>query len=93
MYILDTDLNNKITSIEDVKKYYRGEVYIVSQKEYNKIIEDDADVNLVFVINDLTQNYVRIFELKSGRALYYKRSVVHSKYPAGVIKYHIKKWN
>ncbi len=93
LYILDTDLNDKITSIEDVKKYYRGEVYVVSQEEYNELIEDDADVNLVFVMNDSTQNYVRIFELKSGRSLYYKRSIVHSKYPAGVIQYHIKKWN
>ncbi len=93
LYILESDLNDKIKSIEDVKKHYDGEVYVVSLEEYTKLIEDNADVNLVYVINDSTQNYVQVFEQKTGRCLYYKRSVVHPTYPAGVIRYHIKKWN
>ncbi len=93
LYILESDLNDKIKSIEDVKKHYDGEVYVVSLEEYSKLIEDNADVNLVYVINDMSQNYVQVFEQKTGGCLYYKRSVVHPTYPAGVIRYHIKKWN
>ena len=92
LYICKKDLNDKITSVEDVKQYYDGDVYVVEKDEYAKLIKENTDVNIVFCINDFTQNYVRIFEVTTGRALYYKRSVVHEKYPSGIIKYHIKKW-
>lgn len=92
LYVCKKDLNDKITSVEDIKQLYKGEVYVVSQDEYVKLIEENTDVHIVFCINDFSQNYVRIFEVKTGRALYFKRSVVHEKYPEGIIKYHIKKW-
>lgn len=92
VYILKSDLNDKITSLDDIKSYYDGEVYVVSQEEYNDLILEDDDVNIVNCVYDTEQNYVRIINAKSGEVIYFVRSVVHSKYPAGVIKYHLKKW-
>ena len=92
LFFLESQLNNKIKSAEDIKKYYKGEFEVISVDKYTELIKANDDVNVVNIITDNKQNYVQVFNVKSGTIYYYGRSVVHELYPPGILKYHLKKW-
>jgi len=66
LYILDYYLNKKIKNIADIKKKYDGEVYIVTEKELEKIVEKNENIN-IFICDT---GYMRGMKNKPGETKY-----------------------
>ncbi len=48
LYILDKYLSDRVKNVDDIKKLYTGEVYVVTEKEIENIIKKNEDINLLF---------------------------------------------
>ena len=93
LYILDIDLNNKITSVADIKKSYSGKVYVVSQEELAAKIKSGEEVNVFFCARSSSKSYVHVYNTATGDEYYNSFNLISKKWPAGIIPYHFKKWN
>ncbi|NVK66674.1 MAG: hypothetical protein HWE22_18925 [Flavobacteriales bacterium] len=92
IYILDTDLNPIIASIEDIKSKYKGDVEVVSKERYNELIESGSDINIFFSFDNNGYNYGTIFNVKTGDLIFFLRTPVHKKSPTGLVPSHLRKW-
>lgn len=93
LYLLQSDLNDKITSEQDIKEYYKGEVKIISIEELSQRIKDGEDINILFCTRSTTKSYLHIYNAKTGKEYYNAFNLISNKYPAGLISFHLKKWN
>jgi hypothetical protein len=93
LYLLESDLNDKITSVADIKKDYIGEVSIISKEELTDKIKAGEDINVFFCTKSSTKSYVHIYNAATGEEYYNSFNLITKKWPAGIIPYHFKKWN
>tara|TARA_B110000285_G_scaffold216797_1_gene264440 strand:- start:401 stop:1237 length:837 start_codon:yes stop_codon:yes gene_type:complete len=93
LYLLNSDLNDRITSEQDIKEHYKGEVKIISREELSQKIKDSEDINILFCARSTTKSYLHIYSAKTGEEYYNAFNMVTNKYPAGLISFHLKKWN
>ena len=94
LYLLETDLNDKVTSEKDIKDGgYEGKVKVVSKEELAKKIKDGEDVNILFCARSSTKSYIHVYNASTGDEYYNSFNLVTKKWPAGIIPYHFKKWN
>jgi hypothetical protein len=93
LYLLETDLNDKITSEEDLKADYVGQVKVISQEELSNKIKAGEDVHILFCARSSTKSYLHVYNAKTGEEYYNSSNMVTKKWPAGIIPYHYKKWN
>lgn len=95
LYILDTDLNNRVKSVEDIRKDYTGKVYVVSEKEMAEIINKDEDANIFFCVGSigLKKAFDYVYSIKTGEKLYDGFNIISTLWPSGIIYYHYKNWN
>lgn len=93
VYILESDLNTKITSLEDIKKYYKGEVIILSKDELANKIKIGEDINIFYCSRTIGYSYVHIYNAATGIEYYSLYMGINKNMPAGIIPFHLKKWN
>jgi hypothetical protein len=93
LYLLETDLNGKITSESDIKENYIGEVQVISKEELANKIKEGEDVNILFCARSSTKSYLHVYNAATGEEYYNSFNLVTKKLPAGIIPYHLKKWN
>ena len=106
LYILDKYLNKQIKNISDIKEHYKGEVYVISDPEFKKLLIGNDDINLFvckalevfggqppnYYLQMATVNYV--YNLKTGALLYYDLfNHVNIMHPVGINKFYLNKWN
>tara|TARA_B100000809_G_scaffold233571_1_gene250378 strand:- start:526 stop:1353 length:828 start_codon:yes stop_codon:yes gene_type:complete len=93
LYLLESDLNDKIKTVADIKKDYVGEVSIISKAELTNKIKAGDDINVFFFTKSSTKSYVHIYNAATGEEYYNSFNLITKKWPAGIIPYHFKKWN
>ena len=64
LYVLESDLNEKITSVEDIKQDYTGEVYVISKSEMNELIKAKKDVHIFICIKTAGKAWDYIYNIK-----------------------------
>lgn len=93
LFLLKTDLNDKITSEEDIKENYVGKVKVISKEELSNKIKVGEDVHILFCARSSTKSYLHVYNANTGEEYYNSFNLVTKKWPAGIIPYHFKKWN
>ncbi|MFK7785468.1 MAG: hypothetical protein AB8B56_10145 [Crocinitomicaceae bacterium] len=91
-YVLESDLNEIVESDITIKAYFNGDVKIVSKEEYAELINSTQNVNIFLSLEDMGYNYAQVFNVKSGKLLFYKRHPITKKATDGLSPSHLKTW-
>lgn len=103
LYVLQTDLNDKLPSLAAIEEIYSGEIQVIPFSMLEKLILEKRDVNFFkSVSSDLSvgkksypekRSYNSVINLKTGLIMFYDGRYNAKKQPKGLIPAYLKKWN